>query len=179
MLKPLPTPPGLLFGSFLFQKVRHTEADLLQLWTEEYGPSEILRPAFNPLMEYYSKEMAGELGRFLVITQNVYSRSELLKSKLLSLEWERKFAVQEKRTVNVDTGFLSLENFLLATTKNYSHRIFIGDDIFADLTFEFKHGKFQALPWTYPDYQDPQKLSFLTQSRNRLLASFLPTSKSP
>lgn len=179
MLKSLPTPPGLLFGSFLFKKDLHSEEDLLQMWSKAYGPSEIFRPEFNPLIEYYSKEMPGDLGRFLVTTHNSFSRSELLKSKLLSLEWERKFAILEKRTVNVDTGFLSLENFLLATTKNYSHRIFIGDDIFADLTFEFKHGKFQALPWTYPDYQDPQKLSFLTQSRNRLLASFLPTSKSP
>ena len=174
MLKTLPTPPGLLFGSFLYSSDLHTEESLLKLWTQKFGPSEIFRPEFNPLIEYYSKEMPGQLSRFLVSTHQSFPRQELLRSKLLTLDWERKFAVNEKRTVNIDTGFLSLENFLLATTKNYSHRIFIGDDIFADLTFEFKQGQFRPLPWTYPDYLDPQKISFLTQSRNRLLASFLP-----
>ncbi len=174
MLKTLPTPPGLLFGSFLYSKDHHSESSLDTLWTDAFGTSEICRPEFNPLTEYYAKEMPGELSRFLVITEQSFSRSELLNSKLKSLEWERQFALDNKRTVNIDIGFLSLENFLLATTKNYSHRIFIGYDIFADLTFEFKHGQFRPLPWTYPDYQDPQKISFLTQARNRLLASFLP-----
>lgn len=174
MLKTLPTPPGLLFGSFLYSIDHHTEESLLEIWTNSYGPSEIFRPEFNPLKEYYSKEMPGQLSRFLVTTHKTFPRQELLGSKRQGLEWEQRFALNGKRTVNIDTGILSLENFLLATTKNYSHRIFIGEDIFADLTFEFKHGQFRALPWTYPDYQDPQKINFLTQSRNRLLASFLP-----
>ncbi len=174
MLKTLPTPPGLLFGSFLYSKDHHSESSLLKTWTDAYGSSELCRPEFNPLTEYYSKEMSGELSRFLVITNQSFPRSELLTSKLKSLEWENHSAISDKRTVNIDIGFLSLENFLLATTKNYSHRIFIGKDIFADLTFEFKKGAFSPLPWTYPDYQDPQKISFLTQARNRLLASFLP-----
>ncbi len=174
MLHTLPTRPGLLFGSFLYSKSIHTEESLLSLWIKDYGQSEILKPEFNPLIEYYAKEMPGDLSRFLVITDKTFPRSELLKAKLNSLDWERRFATLGKRSVNVDIGFLSLENFLLATTKNYSHRIFIGDDIFADLTFEFKQGNFKALPWTYPDYQDPQKIQFLTKARNRLLASFLP-----
>lgn len=174
MLKTLPTPPGLLFGSFLYSLEHHSEESLLKLWTDQFGPSETFRPEFNPLKDYYSKEMPGELQRFLVSTHKTFPRHDLLRSKLSSLEWERKFAINDKRTVNIDIGFLSLENFLLATTKNYSHRIFIGDDIFADLTFEFKQGQFRPLPWTYPDYQDPHKITFLTQSRNRLLASFLP-----
>lgn len=174
MLNTLPTRPGLLFGSFLYCKDQHTEESLLSLWNNSYGPAEILRPDFNPLIEYYSKEMSGELSRFLVVSEKTFPRTELLQAKLQSLDWERRFASNDKRSVNIDIGFLSLENFLLATTKNYSHRIFIGEDIFADLTFEFRQGDFRALPWTYPDYQDPQKIKFLLQARNRLLASFLP-----
>ncbi|MES2529319.1 MAG: DUF4416 family protein [Bdellovibrionota bacterium] len=174
MLKTLPTPPGLLFGSFLYSKDHHTDSSLQSLWIEDFGASEILVPEFNPLIQYYTKEMPGELARFLIITQQTFSRSELLSAKLKSMEWENQSAISDKRTVNIDIGFLSLENFLLATTKNYSHRIFIGHDIFADLTFEFKKGAFSPLPWTYPDYQDPQKIHFLTKARNRLLASFLP-----
>ncbi len=174
MLKTLPTPPGLIFGSFLYRSDLHTQNDLLKLWSHLYGESEFMVPEFNPLVDYYTREMAGELDRFLVISHKPFPRSELLEGKLKSLEWENTFVKDGKRMVNVDIGFLSLENFLLATTKNYSHRIFIGQDIFADLTFEFKQSQFRPLPWTYPDYQDPAKIAFLTSARNRLLASFLP-----
>lgn len=179
MLKTQPSRPGLLFGSLLYRKDLHSEENLLKFWTEKFGPGDIFRPSFNPLITYYQKEMGENLGRFLIVSQKTFPRSELLTAKLHSLKWENDFAIEEKRMVNIDIGLLSAENFLLATTKNYSHRIFIGEDIFADLTFEFKHGQWQALPWTYPDYQDPEKIEFLTRARERLLASFLPTLSSP
>lgn len=174
MLKTLPTPPGLVFGSFLYRSDLHCPGDLKKLWSSRYGESDFLTPTFNPLIDYYAKEMQGELNRFLAISHASFPRSALLEGKLLSLEWENHFAREGRRMVNVDIGFLSLENLILATTKNYSHRIFIDKDIFAELTFEFKKGEFRSLPWTYPDYQDPEKIAFLTTARNRLLASFLP-----
>ena len=174
MLKTLPTPPGFLFGSFLFRSDRLTSRNLHQLWIDQYGPSESMRPSFNPLIGYYQREMDGELDRFLVVTSTLYPRSDLLTAKLKSMGWENEFAEDGKRSVNIDIGFLSPENFLLATTKNYSHRVFIGHDIFADLTYQFKQGEWRVLPWTYPDYQDPEKMDFLTRARDRLLASFLP-----
>jgi hypothetical protein len=174
MLKTQPSRPGLLFGSFLYRKDLHSEENLSKLWCDEYGPVETLCPTFNPLISYYQKEMGPDLGRLLFISHNSFPRSELLLAKLHSLKWENDYAKEGKRSVNIDIGLLSAENFLLATTKNYSHRIFIGEDIFADLTYEFKQGQWQSLPWTYPDYRDQEKIEFLTQARERLLASFLP-----
>ncbi len=63
----------------------------------------------------------------------------------------------------------SLENFVLATTKNYSHRPYLGQNIFADLTYHFHQGQFEFLPWTYPDYRDPKKVEFLSWARSYLL----------
>ena len=71
--------------------------------------------------------------------------------------------------VNVDIGFLSAENFILATTKNYAHRIYLGQNIFADLTYQCLDGSFRSLPWTYPDFQDEKKIEFLTWCRSFLL----------
>jgi hypothetical protein len=66
-------------------------------------------------------------------------------------------------------GFLSLENFILATTKNYSHRVFLGQGIFADLTYQFHNGALETFPWTYPDYLDEKKREFFTWARSYLL----------
>jgi hypothetical protein len=93
----------------------------------------------------------------------------LLEVKLRSLVWENQWRISDKRMVNVDIGFISPENFILATTKNYSHRIYVGDEIFADLTYLFQKFSVMTLPWTYPDYLDDQKKDFILFARNYLV----------
>jgi hypothetical protein len=67
--------------------------------------------------------------------------------------------------VNIDPGYLLHERFVLASGKNFSHRIYICRGIYADMTLNYQKGNFQKLPWTYPDYADGPILSFLRQVR--------------
>lgn len=174
MLETIPTPPGFLFASFLFRSDRHLSDELKSLWANHYGESKEMIPSMNPLFNYYEKEMGRPLARFLLISEKPFSRDYLLSAKLKSMEWERESSKDGVRSLNVDIGLLSLENFHLATTKNYSHRTYIGEDIFADLTFQFQNGSLKPLPWTYPDYLDEEKRSFLTRERLRLLKALNP-----
>jgi hypothetical protein len=57
--------------------------------------------------------------------------------------------------------------FILATGKNYAHRIYLGKGIYADLTLIFQKGAFRKLPWTYPDYSDPEMLACLMAVRRK------------
>ncbi len=164
-----PPTPGLIFASFLYRNDLYSPEELRTFWSSFFGESFSLIPQLNPLQDYYAKEMGPCLSRIFFLTSKSYPREFLLSTKLLSLEWERTWAKDGKRMVNVDIGFLSLENFILATTKNYSHRIYLGQNIFADLTYNFHQGEFRALPWTYPDYLDEQKKDFLTWGRSFLL----------
>jgi hypothetical protein len=173
MLKTTQASYGLLFASFLFRNDLHSLKELINLWESNFGPSFSLVPEINPLNSYYSKEMGPSLSRVFLLTSKDFPRESLLSSKLLAMKWEKDFAVDENRMVNVDTGFLSLENFLLATTKNYSHRVYVGRDIFADLTFYFHQGQLLSLPWTYPDFLDSQKKDFLLWGRSFLLSNRL------
>lgn len=163
--------PGLLFASILYRTDLYSEENLKKIWCNDYGESFSFIPSSNPLAAYYSKEMGDVslLSRFFLVTKKTYDRDYLLKAKLWAQAIEGTFADNNNRRVNIDIGLLSLENFILATSKNYSHRIYIGENIFADLTYEFQKGQFKMLPWTYPDYQDEQKIKFLTQMRIHLL----------
>ncbi len=162
---------GLLFASFLFRDDLHSTASLTAFWESQFGKSFSLVPANNPLAEYYSREMGSDLSRIFFLTSTAFPREFLLTTKLQAQVWESKWATDGKRMVNVDIGFLSLENFLLATTKNYSHRVYLGQNIFADLTYQFHQGELQSFPWTYPDYLDSQKKDFFLWSRSFLLQS--------
>lgn len=168
-MKPVRASAGLLFGSFLYRSDLFTEAQLKKFWEEKFGPSFFYVPQENPLKKYYAKEMGENLERIFCVASSTFPREFLLSTKLQSLEWEENWSENSQRRVNVDIGFLSLENFLLATTKSYSHRVYLGQDIYADLTYQFHQGELQTFPWTYPDYLDADKKSFFTWVRGHLL----------
>lgn len=168
-MTPTVASPGLLFGSFLYRNDLYEEKQLLNFWEELFGKSFSLVPSNNPLTGYYSKEMGEKLSRIFFLSSTAYPRELLLSAKLQALGWEKNWAIDQKRMVNVDIGFLTAENFLLATTKNFSHRVYLGQNIFADLTYYFHQGSLQTLPWTYPDYLDDQKKDFLLWGRSFLL----------
>ena len=164
---------GLLFGSFLYRADLFEAEDLRIRWESLYGTGFSFAPEFNPLAAYYAHEMGNQesLLRIFFTTSESYPREYLLTTKLVMLEWEREWAIEDKRQMNIDVGFLTAENFLLATTKNYSHRVFLGQNIFADLTYYFHQGELQTFPWTYPDYLDPKKLEYFSWLRQYLLQS--------
>lgn len=171
MLEPQIPTSGLLFFSVLYRSDLFADKSFHQRIETLFGKLISFHPVFNPLTSYYAKEMGDEekLKRIFLVTTNSFPREFLLSTKLLSLEWEKEWCLGIKRMVNVDVGFLSAENFILATTKNYSHRIFIGQNIFADLTYQFQGMSFQTLPWTYPDFKDQTKIEFLNWCRTFLL----------
>jgi hypothetical protein len=116
---------------------------------------------------YYEKEMGQGLVRTLWMSLNNFDRAELPAIKNATNGLECRFARPDMtRRINLDPGFLTAENFILATTKNYSHRVYMRDGIFADLTLIYKNGEFQPLPWTYPDYAGSQIRNILKTWRN-------------
>lgn len=162
---------GLLFFGVLYRSDLFDSAQVLAPIEALYGKGFSWTPDFNPLANYYSKEMGESscLKRIFFVTTQTFPREFLLTSKLQSLVWERVHAVESKRMINIDTGFISAENFILATTKNYSHRIYLGQNIFSDLTYHCADGSYQNLPWTYPDFRDEAKINFLNWCRSYLL----------
>ncbi len=161
--------PGLLFGSFLYRADLHTAGSLRSTWEAQFGSSIVFTPSENPLVDYYATEMGAPLGRVFFLSATAFPREYLLSTKSLALGWEQTHAPRGVREVNVDVGFLSPENFILATTKNYSHRIYLGQNLFADLTYFFAQGDLRVLPWTYPDYCDEEKKNFFRWARGFLL----------
>jgi hypothetical protein len=114
---------------------------------------------------YYTCEMGEGLLRRFVIFKNLFQRDGIAKIKIITNNIEELFASNNKRQVNIDPGYISLENFILFTTKNYTHRIYLEQGIFADLTLIYEKRQFNTLPWTYPDYASLEIREFLKAVR--------------
>ena len=135
------------------------------------GPIDMVSPWMTfDYTDYYTPEMGKPLFRRLLVFKELVAQMDLARIKRTTNELEQTHAVNGKRCVNIDPGYLLLERFVLATGKNYSHRIYIGRGIYADLTLIFQQGTYRPLPWTYPDYADTQMISFLRQVRQRYAA---------
>ena len=87
------------------------------------------------------------------------------KAKCATVKLERQFVRGGKRTVNIDPGFISLAKLVLFTTKDYSHRICMAKDVFAEVTMRYEHDTFVPWPWTYPDYKEERIRQFFEQIR--------------
>lgn len=103
--------------------------------------------------DYYKEEMGENLFRKLISFEKLIKPETLSDIKLITNSIENEHLAEGgKRIVNIDPGYISLEKLVLATGKNFAHRIYLRNGIYADLTLVYKNGDFQPLEWTFPDY---------------------------
>ena len=90
--------------------------------------------------------------------------------KIASNKIEEQYLDDEHRQINIDPGYLTAAKIVLATTKNYSHRLYLARGIFGDLHMQYQKGNYQPNPWTYPDYKQPKVRSFFNDVRKTFMA---------
>jgi len=125
------------------------------------------------LTDYYKEQIGETILRQFVSIEKPIGPGELAGVKHRTNALERKLAEQlalnVPRPVNLDPGVIEPSKLVLATTKNYSHRIYIGDKMYAEVTLIYDKGKWASLPYTYPDYKQHCYLDFFEKVRKRLL----------
>lgn len=122
-----------------------------------FGPKDWVSPKlFFDRTRFYEKEMGWPLYRRFAAFKELIPPERLVDIKHMTNELENRHLQDGKRKVNIDPGYISLERLVLATGKNYAHRIYLSRGIYADLTLIFKRGSFSPLEWSYKDYADPE-----------------------
>ncbi|OHD69654.1 MAG: hypothetical protein A2177_10060 [Spirochaetes bacterium RBG_13_68_11] len=116
---------------------------------------------------YYDREMGPGIVRLFWAFARLVDPAELPSIKLTTNGIEDEFREDGSRKLNLDPGLLSLSRFVLATTKDGSHRIPLRDGIYAEVTLVFERGEFRPLPWTYPDYRSDGVRAVLKTIRDR------------
>jgi hypothetical protein len=134
------------------------------------GPVDIISQWLDfDFTDYYYKEMGSPLYRRMIAFKPLIEQEMLASIKVRTNALEELFSFQGKRQVNIDPGYLLSSRFILATGKDYSHRVYIGQQIYADLTLMYTKQGFKTLEWTYPDYASNQVTDFLGKVRNKYL----------
>lgn len=163
-----PKPAKLVVG--LFVKEKRLINALYSELSGRFGPVDLISSWFPfDFTTYYAPEMGNPLFRRVLAFKTLVEQKSLAEIKIATNDLELKFLQDRKRTVNIDPGYMLRERFVLATGKNYAHRIYQDKGIYADLTLIYQKGGFRQLPWTYPDYAANSMLVFLEIVRKKYI----------
>ena len=118
----------------------------------------------------YREEMGdGLLRRFFSFEKEVQQDSlPVLKAACAKIEAQFADVADDYlfRTVNVDPGILSPANVVMASHKEFSHRVYLRDGVYGELALVYARGTFCRLPWTQPDFCDEEAIGFFQNVRN-------------
>jgi len=164
--KPLPVKP-LVSAIFAQPDVAVNLLSELRAW---FGPADLISE-WLPFTQtsYYTTEMGPVLGRRLIAFMHLAAPQALPEWKRFTNNLEQRYALGARRLVNIDPGYVARERLVLATGKNYVHRLYLDQGIYGDLTLIFQRGRFQPLPWTYPDYASSPLLDLVHLVRKKYL----------
>ena len=119
--------------------------------------------------DYYAEEMGRPLKRRFVSFKRHILPEDISKIKAAANALEKRLSVKKlsylARQVNIDPGYISDSKLVLATTKDYYHRIYLRRGIYAEVTLAWKKDGFCPFEWTYPDYKTAEYAAILNKIR--------------
>ena len=155
------------------EKCRSTALDAI---VAEFGATDFTSEVWQfDQTDYYKDQTGPHIVKQFVTIDKLIDPGELAQIKHTTNQIEQRLAerlhsagVVWPRPINLDPGIIEPSKLVLASTKNFSHRIYIGDQMYAEVTLVFHKGKWKSFPYTFPDYKQPRYHEFFNQIRTRL-----------
>lgn len=166
-----PTPVKLICGMIAADRSLLPRATAAM--AETFGAVDIVSEVMDfDLTDYYAAEMGRPLFRQFAAFGPLASPDCLAAAKCRTNAIEADFAARRAagppRPINLDVGYVCLSRLILASMKDFAHRIYLADGVYAELTLQYRDGRWQGLEWTFPDYTSGRYDAFLTDVRDRL-----------
>lgn len=139
----------------------------------EYGPVD-MESMVSPweFTDYYAREMGRGLLRKFIFFDELISPDRLASIKNLTNELEIETSIkssgEKRRKINLDPGYLTEAKVVLASTKDYYHRLYIGENIYAEVALRYRGSSFEPLEHTYPDYRTKEYIQMFNEARELL-----------
>ena len=136
----------------------------------EFGPVECVHgPVPFTFSTYYESEMGPNLLKRYYTFERLIDRSDLPRIKNLTNSLEDRYCSSGQRQINLDPGYLARDKLVLASTKDFYHRLYLDKGIYAETTLHYQNGGFRIFSWTYADYKEQELWRFLEKSRAELV----------
>jgi hypothetical protein len=162
-------PPGRLVVSIIYSSM-DALADGVKALEKRFGrvQYETLEIPCSEADEY-SEEMGTDLLRRFYSFDSSVPRDSLPSLKAACYKIEPKFSDTVDgyhfRTINIDPGILTPSALVMASHKEFNHRIYLRDGVWGEMALMYAHSKFCRLPWTNPDFCCDEAVDFFERVR--------------
>lgn len=176
MAKPRPPLPAKLMCALFSTSLELMERAQKEM-EKHFGTIDLEGPLYNfTETDHYWDAMGEDLKKRLISFENLVEQDQLKNIKNLTNRLEEELSQTEEgkvlpysRPINLDPGLVTGAKLILATMKDFSHRIYLGNHVYAEVTLIYVKGQFRPQPWTYPDYKREGNLAFLSRVRGRYM----------
>lgn len=142
--------------------------NIISLFVEHFGETVHQGPIVDfDQTDYYEREFGKALKRYYIAFEDLIDATELAWIKRWTWDLELKLANDGLRSINIDPGYLDLTRIVLASFKEGPQKLYLGDEVWADLVLWYSHANYQRLPWTFPDLKDTRHDKFFIKMRTR------------
>lgn len=133
---------------------------------ERFGPVDFSSDTFPfDFTPYYEKELGEGVRRRYLSFESLISPGRLAAIKVETNRLEGELSSEGKRTVNLDPGYIDLSKMVLATTKDATYRVYLGEGIYGQSTYFYRDGSYRPWEWTYADYRTEVAIGFFNRVR--------------
>lgn len=134
-----------------------------------FGPLDYKGP-FAPFAdtEYYRDEFGEDLHRGFVSFRGLFDPAGLPAFKREAAALETAWSGGGKRTCNLDAGYLDPDKLVLGSYKRGPCKLYLRDGVYADMLLRYAKGRFEPLPWAFPDFRDGRYNRSLLAIREKL-----------
>ncbi len=150
------TPLPVKFICPIIHSSVYSHTEIVSVLQENFGSIDYISSSMPfDFTDYYCKEMGDKLYRFFTSFEDLIAPDKIADIKIATNQLEEEMSHKQtgERRVNLDPGYLETSKLVLASTKNYSHRIYLQKGIYAEVTLRYYNKAFRDLPWTFPDYR--------------------------
>jgi len=149
-----------------------------ELLCRTYGPVDSESELFRwDNTDYYQDEMGANIVRKFIFFERIMDPGNLAAVKHFTIDMEKQFAVFRggylRRRINLDPGYVTEAKVVLATTKDFAHRLYIGDNLYGEVTLRYntKERTFVPHEFTYPDFRTKAYIELFNSARESLRAA--------
>lgn len=167
-----PNPVKLIIGILAADRqALHTAVEAI---IDNFGKTDFVSDVWPfDQTDYYKEQMGRRILRQFVSIERLIDPAKLPEIKLRTNRLEQKLTatlgLPLPRPVNLDPGIIEPSKLILASAKNFSHRIYIGRKIYAEVTLIFDKGRWRSFDYTFPDYKQQCYFDFFDKVRARLV----------
>lgn len=135
------------------------------------GPVDLRSDSFPfDMTRYYDEEMGSPIRRCFLGFSELIKPAAIAEIKVKTNDLEEaagSLTSRVRRPINLDPGYLEQSKIVLASTKNYYHRILMSCGIYAEVTLHYEGGQWRPFPWTFPDFKHGMYYPFFSALRDR------------